>query len=314
MANQKMQSAETVVAEQNLSIEEMAQAIEAIRAQIEELDRKETVLAEGLIKAKEKGLIEQADRCRELLQKVVVDKNVKKDELNEMEARKLAAELDAMTSEVARDLGVEALSEEERFAEERAYFAKAKRLKLVSKMIGFIGVLACLVGSLVYLIFTQAETLNLPFEWLYLAVTGVAAVIFIIISMLVASSANKYQTYGEMIVAEREEEERIAEEMLKEAAFAASELNVAAEVYNIEQAKKVEMDEAKKPAPKKFWKVNLKDVNVPETLKKNVHKAVPVAAVATTAVAVAALVSSQKKVKAAKRSAAARREFFNWLG
>ena len=52
---------------------------------------------------------------------------------------------------------------------------------------------------------------------------------------------------------------------------------------------------------------------VPEKVKKNANKIIPVAAAATVAVAAACVASSKKKKEEAKRTSAIRRDFFNWL-
>ena len=62
-------------------LDELALEVDSIRYELEELDRKESALAEGLVKAKEKGLWEQAERCRTLLQRGVVEKKLKQDQV-----------------------------------------------------------------------------------------------------------------------------------------------------------------------------------------------------------------------------------------
>lgn len=308
MADKILQQAEEPVVDTAEAVADVTEEmLELLRASIAELEEKEKLLTEKLCMAKEKGLTQQADRCRALLQKVVVQKRLKKDELQQAEACKLADELDALAEELEQEFDPKPFEEEKEL--EYNYRAKSKRLSLISRMVGFIGVFACLVGSFVYLLFTQVETLNLPFEWIYLAITGVAAVIFVIIALLIGGSANSYKRLADEVEADRLEAERLLEEQKREELLALSQLNAVSEAYALETNQ--DMQNAK-PQRKLLGSVKLPEV--PEKVKKNVHKIVPVAAVCTAVVAAAAISSAQKKSAAAKRSAAVRKEFFNWLG
>ena len=308
MADKILQQAEEPVVDTAEAVADVTEEmLELLRASIAELEEKEKLLTEKLCMAKEKGLTQQADRCRALLQKVVVQKRLKKDELQQAEACKLADELDALAEELEQEFDPKPFEEEKEL--EYNYRAKSKRLSLISRMVGFIGVFACLVGSFVYLLFTQVETLNLPFEWIYLAITGVAAVIFVIIALLIGGSANSYKRLADEVEADRLEAERLLEEQKREELLALSQLNAVSEAYALETNQ--DMQNAK-PQRKLLGSVKLPEV--PEKVKKNVHKIVPVAAVCTAVVAAVAISSAQKKSAAAKRSAAVRKEFFNWLG
>ena len=74
---------------------------------------------------------------------------------------------------------------------------------------------------------------------------------------------------------------------------------------------KQDMQNAK---PKRRFLPDVKLPEVPEGVKKNVHKIVPVAAICTAIVAAAAISTAQKNAAAAKRATATRKEFFKWLG
>ena len=91
MADKKLLNAEEAVAEEEVVFDAAVEELELLRAAIADLEEKEAILTEKLCLAKEKGLTAQADKCRELLQKVIAQKQVKKGELHEAEARKLAA-------------------------------------------------------------------------------------------------------------------------------------------------------------------------------------------------------------------------------
>ena len=200
MADKMLQQAEEPVTNEPELVSVTEEMLEELRATIAELEEKETLLTEKLCAAKEKGLIQQADRCRALLQKVVIQKRIKKDELQECEARKLADELDALAEELELEFDPDPLEEEREIGYN--YRAKAKRVGLISRLVGFVGIFSCFVGSFIYLLLAQVETLNLPFEWMYLAITGVAAVIFLIVALLIGHSANNYRRLAE----EKEEE------------------------------------------------------------------------------------------------------------
>ncbi|MBR2019635.1 MAG: hypothetical protein IKA05_04480 [Clostridia bacterium] len=307
MADKMLQQAEEPVTNEPELVSVTEEMLEELRATIAELEEKETLLTEKLCAAKEKGLIQQADRCRALLQKVVIQKRIKKDELQECEARKLADELDALAEELELEFDPDPLEEEREIGYN--YRAKAKRVSLISRLVGFVGIFSCFVGSFIYLLLAQVETLNLPFEWMYLAITGVAAVIFLIVALLIGHSANNYRRLAE----EKEEEIRLAEEELarqKQAELLASaHLNAMSEAYSKETEKDFAIAH-----PKKRLFGSVKVPEVPEAVKKNVHKIVPVATVCTAVVAAAALSSAKKRRAAERRSAAVRKEFFNWLG
>jgi hypothetical protein len=271
------------------------------------LEEKEALLTEKLCAAKEKGLVAQADRCRALLQKVVLQKRIKKDELQECEARKLAEELDELAAELELEFDPDLFVEEKQ--EEYDYRAKAKRMSLWSRIVGFGGFLTCLIGAFIYLFLCQVETMNLPFEWMNLAITGVVAVIFVIVGLLIGHSANACEDKADEIESERLEKEAELAKKKEAELLALANLNAISEAYSIETNKDFEIAHPKK---KLFGSVKMPEV--PEGVKKNVHKIVPIATACTAVVAAIALSSAQKKKAAERRSAAVRKEFFNWLG
>ncbi len=315
---------EPIVAEDEMESEQ-DEELEALRASIADLEAKEAILTEKLCLAKEKGLTVQAERCRDLLQKAILQRLRREDELKEAEARKLAAELDALTDAIAEEIDPQPITEEQ-LACEHNYKAKAKRLSFIAKAIRFVGLFACVVGAIVYLLLTQVETMNLPFEWSYLVIDGVAAVIFLVISLLIASSASNYKRMAEEMEDERYEIERQIAEQAAYEAMAIEHLEAATEAYSaetrqdilnatpeeetVEETVEEVVEEA--PAKKKLGPITLPEI--PENVKENVHKFAPLAAACTAAVATAAVISSQKRRSEERRAAATRREFFKWLG
>ncbi len=312
MADMDMLEVNEELAENPVVTEEETDEFADLRASIADLEEKEALLSEKLCLAKEKGLMAQAERCRELLQKAVLQRLRLQDELKEAEAQKLAAELDALTGELGEVLDPAPISEEV-IEEEYNHMAKSKRLSLVSRAIGFIGVFASLVGALVYMILTMPETLNLPFDWLCLAIVGVAAVAFIIIAMLIGASANSHRRIAEEMEAERIELEQALAAQAEYEKLALEQLEAATEAYAIET--KLDLEKAMPEAPAEPEKKPLLNLpEIPEAVKENVHKIMPVAAACAAAVAAVAIVSAQKRSAEAKRASATRKEFFKWLG
>jgi len=309
MADEMMKMVETSAdVETEPVCDDAVDTLESLREAIAGLQEKETVLSEKLSLAKEKGLAEQADRCRVLLQKVVRQRLQKQEELRVAEARQLAAELDALTAEIGAEIEPAPVPFEE--TEEYNYLAKSRRLGLISRMVGFFGVFGCFLGAFIYLLLTQVDTLNLPFEWGYLVVVGVGAVVFLIVSLIIGTSSNKYRQIAELAEAKRCEEEEMLELLAKEELLNGESLDATTQAYAIEKE-----TEEKKAAPEPERRTLLKlPVEVPEKVKKNVHKIVPVAAICTAIAATFAVSSARKRVAAERRSAAARRDFFKWLG
>ena len=292
--------------EETLTPEE---ALEELRAAIADIEEKEAVLVEKLCLAKQKGLTVQAEKCRKLLQRVIAEKRAMKEELQEAEAFQLATEIDEFAAAFEEEIFPDPFAEDEALA--KTYRSKSKRLGVVSRVIGFVGVLACLVGTIAYLLLCMPEVMNIPFEWIYPAATGAGIVLFLIISLCIGGRSNKFRRMADEI----EEEIAIEREYMREeeenTIFSYSHLNAMTEAGDAEAKKTAEMN-----APEKktiLSVVKSKIPPVPENIKKNAKVIAPVAAACTAAIAIAAISSSQKKAAQAKRVAAVRKEFFKWL-
>ncbi|MBQ7346442.1 MAG: hypothetical protein IJW55_00640 [Clostridia bacterium] len=300
---------------------------ENLRADIRLYEEKEKVVTEKLSLAKSKGLSPQVDRCRELLQKLVAEKQKKQAELKvvearirEAEAKRFAAEfseeLDTLTEHIEHDvlkLEEEALPEPPSFEPVYDHMAKSKRLSVISKAFAFVGIFTGLIGALVYMI--MVEFAFFKFRWIDLAIFGGIAVVMIIVGLFVGGASNKQKRLAEEIAAEIAEKqaeyeaelaERARLEAEKKAAWRNENMDAVIEAYKIEKA-----GDAKR-ARKKALQSLIPDLSKPEELKKNLHKVAPVAA-ACAAVAAVAMVSAGKKSAANRKTAALRREFFNWL-
>ena len=84
---------------------------------------------------------------------------------------------------------------------------RSVRLSLIAKLTLNIGLLSCIIGACTYCAICMPEVLNIPFDWRYLAVVGVAALGFTVVSAILFSRAR----------AAAEEEARAAEEARLEA-------------------------------------------------------------------------------------------------
>lgn len=322
---------EAVAEEPVLSEEDALKAnVEALREELRIVEDKVKVLSQKLNLAKGKGMIEQANTCRELLQKLVVQANEKKEAIKEAEAlyreakkqreiAELNAEIDALTAEIVGDYFTEEEEplEEPVFVAEYDHAAKAKRLSVVSKAFAFVGIFTAFICALVYML--CVEFTLVPFNWLDLVVFAAVAVVFIIIGLCIGGASNKHKRIAaeiELEIAEKRaqyeaevaERERLAKE--KAEAWKVQNMDAVAEAYAIEQQTGVEMAKAaKKEDMKNRMIVGLSEV--PEKIKEHKKTIIPVAVAATAVVAAAALVSSGKKKAAAKRSAAARKELID---
>ena len=321
--------AEEAVTEENVREEDVLKAnVEALREEIRVLEDKQKILGEKLHLAKGKGMNAQIEKCRELLQMLVIQANDKKAELKtaeelyreakrRREIEELAAEINELTTQIEGEMVVEEEEplEEPVFVADYDHLAKAKRLSVVSKAVAFVGIFAAFIGALVYMLCIVFE-IGPAFSWIDLAIFAGVAVVMIIIGLFIGGAANKHKRIAaeiEIEIAEKRaayeaelaERERIKAE--KEAAKKEQCMDAVVEAYAIEQAIDEQMvKQAKKEDMKNRMIVGLSEV--PGKIKEHKKTIVPVAAAATAVVAIAAMVSSGKKKAAVKRSAAVRKE------
>ncbi len=303
--------------EEECILDYSAEAIAELQASIEKLEQTEELLNQKLAQARAAGLTTQTERLRTLLQKTVLYKNRKTKELREAEARRLADELDAFTAGVEEELDPSPL-DEAYVAEGKSYEAKSKRLRLTAKLLSFISLFAGFAGALIYTIITQPEVLNIPFEWLVLGIDVVAVAVLLVIAACIRGSAKKYA----QMAADIEEDCRIALELFEQQKLiddlCVESLEAVAEAYELEAAGPQE-DAAPSALANVLSAVSLPKINVkvPEKVKKNAKKIVPVAAVCTGILAAVCLSSAKKRKReeaaARSRAADARKDFFNWL-
>lgn len=322
MTNEKMN--EALVAEAEYS-EEM---LDALRASIAELEEKEAILTEKLAKAREAGLMYQSARCRALLQRVVMMKQSKKDELKVAEAQILADELDALANEMENELDPEFVARDEAaVADIATYRMKAKKNRVISKVLSFVALFACITGAIAYLVLSLPEVMNLPFNWVYLAADAAVLVVLLLISASLASAAKANAQIADELEAERQKaideyNERIRIEMMSLAS-----LEAVAEAYEIEgigapaieeEIEEVEEEAGEKAEGKyaaliakiraKIPAEKLEKVDkVAAKVKKSAKVVVPVASVCLAALAI-------NKYNEGKRRAQNREKFYQWLG
>ncbi len=306
--------AKMMIDEAPLDEDTLAEFIKLERLAIERLEEKEAALSERLAQAHEAGLEEQVETYRALLLKVVMAKRQKKADLKEAENKLLTIQLDKFAAEMEKDLtdpldkdGVNKLDNlyTEKYKRLRA---KAKRYNTFAKVFAFIGVIACVIGALAYLILTQPEIYGIPFRWMDLAIDGAALILVVIIASCIKGKATSIDNRAD------EMEENLPVDMF---ALDREQLDAISEAYALETAENEPKDKKKKFAgitlPKLPEKYKKKIDKVQTTVKKNADKIIPAAAVGAAVVTTMCISSKKKKAAQKRRAAEARKDFFNWL-
>lgn len=315
-----------------LTEDEYKAQIDALTEELRVLAEKENVLTDKLCAAKQTGLKEQTDRCRELLQYLVHYKNTKLDELEaakkayrEAKAKREIAELTTEIDELEADLIGALLPAEPEdepapsFELDYDYEAKAKRQSTISRVFALVGCFGALIGALVYMLLVFLK--DQPFAVTDLVVFGAVAVVMLVIALCIGGAARSTKRRGQKKLAELEEAKaqyeaeclaRELERAEKAAAWKVDNMETVSEAYAIEQAK---TEKLAKDAKREKLKNNViaKASEVPARIKENADTVVPIAAACTAVAAVAAISSACKKAAAARRTTAARRKFIDWL-
>lgn len=304
------------------------ETLEALRQAVAELEEKEALLTEKLAKARAAGLMYQSARCRALLQKIVMLKKAKQDELKVVEAQALAEELDLFANEMENELDPEFVAQDEEAVEQiSALRMKAKKGKLISNVLTAIALVACLAGALVYLILSLPEVMNIPFNWIYLAADGALMVLLLVIAAIIRSSASTADRAADEVEAERQQAIDEYNEQLRAEMMSLASLEAVSAAYDIEGIGALE-DEAEAAADEAASekKLNAKyaallakvRAKIPEEklnkidqvsakVKDNAKVIIPVASVCIAALAMT-------KYSASKRHAENRSKFYEWLG
>lgn len=296
-------------------------ALESMREEIAALEEKETVLTEKLAKARTAGLIYQSARCRALLQKIVMLKRAKKEELKIAEAHALAAELDSFANEMENELDPEFVKQdEEAQAQISAYRMKAKKGKLAAKILTAIALFACLTGAIVYLLLSLPEIMNIPFNWVYLAADAAILVVMLVIAACCNSSAKANDALADAVEAERQQAIDEYNEQLRVEMMSLASLEAVAEAYDIEGLTSESCECTCKKSIGARYADMLASVRakIPEEKLEKFDKAAAKAKkhakiIGVAAGACIALVAFHK-IKAETSKAKNRRKFFTWLG
>ena len=317
---------ETVVIEEEPAVEAEAHPEELPRTpeenkaikqrlmgELEALREKEQLLAKKISIAKERGLHEPADRCRLLLQRVVVYRKNCEEELARVEElirrdelaifrERFNREVDALQETIESEmLGFDIHIEEpdyEPFVEqENRYRGRAKRLSVCSIAFLWIGLFGSLVGNSVYFLLVQLEKID--FSWLGIYAFGFLLAGFLLIALLfgVASNYNKKKARrrAEEIAEQRARYEADCAERdrrLEELRFltVAERADAVAEAYSIERAGDERQD------TKRAIQALIPDLSDTEAVKKHAKRAAVLTVITTAAVVL--LMKGRKKKKA----------------
>lgn len=301
--NEKNHFAELYELEPDQPIDISDRAFEDVRASLEKVEAMKVTVTECIVRAKEKDLRDHAERFRAILRKLVTVEKALRESQDKKTTAKVAFELD----QLEQDCNVE-IDECETVANGGPIDTKneilASRFRIASTLVGVCGVLACLLGCIIYLIFTQETVLNLPFEWVWLVINGVGAIAFVLAGYLLYKRSLYY-----VGLVEQEEYERMKEEEAQADYLAWEVANIEALAYSMEMDREREMkaaaekkpsDDAEKAKKGLFAFLKKKKKEDADKEHSKVVVAAFVAGVVTTAVTLIALASSKKSEKPAK--------------
>ena len=291
---------------------------DALLAEIEDVQEKTRVLTGKLCIAKDKGMHEQADRCRTMLQRVVLFRRQKEAELKEVEERirkakalafmeSFSREVDDLTNEIEKELFGLDLGEAEPdhtplFEAEYDHKAKAKRLSFISSLFVWVGLLSSMLGAIAYLLLTICH--YMAFSWMELSLFGGVLVITLIFALIFGSASNRHKRLAKAIAEEIEERraeyeaERLERERKLEQARKISQVE---SFDGIAEAYEIEKKEDQQRTVKKKVQTLMPDLSDPEKIKKTLNRVLPI--VAAVAVVTAALVTKKHKKKKLKKTA-----------
>ncbi len=218
------------------------------------------------------------------------------------------------------------------------------KLRTAAKLISCIGLIACLVGCAGYCILSLPEVMNLPFEWLYIIIDVAVMFVFVLVGVLLNLRANaidrKADMVGEEVDEALDENECSAEccatcpladqcdylaaddALPAKAEESAPECDCECECECECECDCAENAELSFKYPAAIEKVREKlPAELGEKVDKIVDKAVvtvkenknTIATVAAAATATAVVIGATK-VKKARRQAANRKKFYEWLG
>ncbi len=193
---------------------------------------------------------------------------------------------------------------------------KSIRLRLAAKIVLFLGLASTIIGAGAYCIICMPEVLNVPFEWHYLLIVGIAAAVCTLISAILFACANAATDADELSTAvlEDDKEEETADAMAALAVEPEEEATVPTEdavEINVEEEAPAEYIEPEPPTKKKSL---IPKEKLP-TVKKIALIAIPVV-IAGTALTVAIVKGKKKRQleRERKEKEMLRRAIYQWLG
>ena len=233
--NEKNHFAEMYELEPNQPIDISDRAFEDVRASLEKIEAMKVTVTECIVRAKEKDLRDHTERFRAILRKLITVEKALKETQDKKTTAKVAFELDRLE----QDCNVE-IDECETVAMEGSVDSKNEvlvtRLRIASFLVGGGGVLACLLGCILYLIFTQETVLNLPFEWVWLIINALGAIAFVFVGFCLYKRSLFY-----VELMEQEAYDRMKEEEAQADYLAWEVTNIEALAYSMEMDHEREM-------------------------------------------------------------------------
>ena len=306
MTNEKMNDM-TAAEEEVAKVDFSEEAIAALRESIDSLSKKEAILTKKLAKARAAGLKLQSEKCRELLQKVVFMKQEKKDQLKVAEAMALAAELDTFAEGMENDLCYEYAKLDEFDTKPiEEYRKKARRQKIVARILTVVSLVACIGGAITYLLLAMPEILNLPFNWLYLVVDAALLVVLLHVAAGFREASKNNTYYAECLEEERQKAIDAYNERMRQEMMSLANLEAVSNAYKLEGlgADGIADDEAKLDAEGRVAEIEIEAV--PAKVKNYAKVIIPVVGVCAALIAIGAY---SKKKRIAKK----RKQLYKWL-
>ena len=288
-----------------------------LRREIDRLCEKEKLLTKKLSLAKDKGMHEQAEQCRLLLQRIVIHRNRKKKELAEIDTRvqraqavdfmeRFSKEVDNLTTELEE--GLFDLEPKPKkldagaplFVAERDYKAKAKRQSVAAKVFVWLGILGGLLAAIAYLLLVHFD--KMQFNWLILSGCGAFVVLMLLLSWVLCAAAKRHRKMAEKIELEIAERQAAYEAECREYARMierARKISQAESFEDIAEAYAIEKEGDLRRVNMKRLQKWIPDLSDPEKIKKTAKILLSITA-ACVAVGIAVSAKKRKKKKSQK--------------
>ena len=156
------------------------QALEDLNNSLERIKELKQKVIDGILRPKKKELDAYTERFRAMLCQLVMMENALLEEKSQKESARLAQKLDLLEAECAKELPV-AEKKPVAKAHKSKYTLTAVRYDIASRLIGFGGVFACLLGCVAYLVLVLIYPQEVAFDWIWLIANAAGALLFLII-------------------------------------------------------------------------------------------------------------------------------------